>query len=210
MKATQCTVNDCIKPATIRGWCNAHYLRWQRHGDPLGGGRPRDGGQGCAVEGCDRPHFACGWCVRHYARERLTGSTGSVDIRPYGGQECQVDGCTEPSRGQGFCNKHYLRWRNHGDPINLPSPTVYAGEDHPAWKGASITYGRAHTRIVDQKGSASQHECQNCGGQAEDWAYLHGSPDEQRDERGRPYSADPEYYAPMCRSCHKTFDNAMR
>lgn len=26
-----------------RGWCTAHYSRWRHHGDPLGGGRGRDG-----------------------------------------------------------------------------------------------------------------------------------------------------------------------
>jgi hypothetical protein len=36
-----CAVEGCEKPAiNSRGWCNAHYLRWLRHGDPLGS-RPR-------------------------------------------------------------------------------------------------------------------------------------------------------------------------
>lgn len=33
-----CSVSDCQKPAKKRGWCISHYVRWQRHGDPLGGG----------------------------------------------------------------------------------------------------------------------------------------------------------------------------
>jgi 5-methylcytosine-specific restriction endonuclease McrA len=33
-KAT-CSIDDCIKAAFCRGWCSAHYSRWQRHGDPL-------------------------------------------------------------------------------------------------------------------------------------------------------------------------------
>lgn len=33
-----CSVDGCGKPANgKRGMCNAHYLRWYRHGDPLGG-----------------------------------------------------------------------------------------------------------------------------------------------------------------------------
>lgn len=32
-----CSIPDCGKPRYLRGWCNAHYLRWRRHGDPLGG-----------------------------------------------------------------------------------------------------------------------------------------------------------------------------
>lgn len=34
-----CSIPDCNKPAcNSRGWCHAHYWRWQKHGDPLGGG----------------------------------------------------------------------------------------------------------------------------------------------------------------------------
>lgn len=37
MAKASCTVPDCVKPQVARGWCNAHYLRWRNHGDPLGG-----------------------------------------------------------------------------------------------------------------------------------------------------------------------------
>lgn len=30
-----CAVPDCERAAISRGWCRRHYLRWQRHGDPL-------------------------------------------------------------------------------------------------------------------------------------------------------------------------------
>lgn len=33
-----CKVEGCDGPVRLRGWCNKHYLRWSRHGDPLGGG----------------------------------------------------------------------------------------------------------------------------------------------------------------------------
>ena len=38
-----CAVEGCSKPAHARGWCSAHHNRWCRHGNPLGGGSPRDG-----------------------------------------------------------------------------------------------------------------------------------------------------------------------
>lgn len=41
-KAT-CSIRDCEDPVVARGWCNAHYKRWRRHGDPLGGETPRGG-----------------------------------------------------------------------------------------------------------------------------------------------------------------------
>lgn len=32
-----CSIPDCGKPHNSRGWCLAHYQRWYRNGDPLGG-----------------------------------------------------------------------------------------------------------------------------------------------------------------------------
>lgn len=38
-----CSIPDCGKPILARGWCNRHWLRWSRHGDPLSGGFSRIG-----------------------------------------------------------------------------------------------------------------------------------------------------------------------
>lgn len=32
-----CKISECGKQAFARGWCNAHYMRWRKHGDPLAG-----------------------------------------------------------------------------------------------------------------------------------------------------------------------------
>ncbi len=29
-----CSIPGCSKPVRARGWCNAHWIRWSRHGDP--------------------------------------------------------------------------------------------------------------------------------------------------------------------------------
>lgn len=34
---TTCKVDGCGAPARSRGWCDPHYKRWWRYGDPLGG-----------------------------------------------------------------------------------------------------------------------------------------------------------------------------
>ena len=37
-----CSIDGCDEPAVKRHMCNRHYLRSYRHGDPAGGGIPRD------------------------------------------------------------------------------------------------------------------------------------------------------------------------
>ena len=32
-----CSAPGCSRPRAKREWCNAHYIRWRRYGDPLGG-----------------------------------------------------------------------------------------------------------------------------------------------------------------------------
>lgn len=64
-----CSVRGCDDPAFCRGWCNAHYQRWWKHGDPAWT-RPL---RVCAVEGCGLPHHAHGWCSRHAARVARRG-----------------------------------------------------------------------------------------------------------------------------------------
>ena len=52
-----CSVEDCGKPSFQRGWCSAHWHRWQRYGDPLAGGpeRPPRQSAACSVPNCGKP-----------------------------------------------------------------------------------------------------------------------------------------------------------
>lgn len=31
----KCSIGGCEKEAAGRGWCHAHYKKWQAYGDPL-------------------------------------------------------------------------------------------------------------------------------------------------------------------------------
>ncbi len=59
-----CAVDGCVRQATARQWCDPHYRRWLKHGDPtyerLVATRP------CSVDGCERVAKKRGWCIRHY------------------------------------------------------------------------------------------------------------------------------------------------
>lgn len=74
MKATRiCSIPDCGRPVDARSWCKTHWMRWKRHGDPLGSA-PRRPERTCDVDGCDAKHYGAGLCANHYARRRRTGS----------------------------------------------------------------------------------------------------------------------------------------
>ena len=68
-----CDVADCDAPVRTRyaKWCNRHYFRWYRHGDPLADHtvhRPT-----CSVDDCDRPHRGHGYCIMHLYRYQRHG-----------------------------------------------------------------------------------------------------------------------------------------
>lgn len=68
---TACSVRGCRRPVKARGWCNRHYLRWWKHGDPTDNLRPPRGR--CSAPRCTRPHRARGLCGTHYERWRTHG-----------------------------------------------------------------------------------------------------------------------------------------
>jgi len=91
-----CTIADCEKPHQAKGFCEMHYRRWHRRGDPLKrlspgrtpqpkphkakGGRKK---RGCDIENCERPHRRNGLCSMHANRLRRHGDP-LVVLRPAG------------------------------------------------------------------------------------------------------------------------------
>lgn len=108
-----CSVPSCPKPAVKRGWCQAHYARWQRTGD-VGVDIPlRSERKPCSVEGCDKLSRTLGLCNMHAKRLKKTGEAGpagTIRIR----QICTVPACERPAVGGGHCLMHYKRVRNSG------------------------------------------------------------------------------------------------
>lgn len=69
-----CSIDGCDSTYRIRrGWCNAHYLRWKRHGDPRAGNASPNSSEGCSRPGCNRPYHSKGLCGVHYTRLYKTG-----------------------------------------------------------------------------------------------------------------------------------------
>jgi hypothetical protein len=79
----QCSVDACPDAAEVRGWCNKHYLRWKRHGDPEYR-RSLVSDSPCAAAGCDDPAVSKGFCAKHYSRMLRNGD-------PLGGRAMRYD-----------------------------------------------------------------------------------------------------------------------
>jgi len=65
----QCTVSSCREAAKCRGWCNKHYLRWRKHGNP----EQYSFHKTCTVANCTEPARGHGYCRKHYQRWRAHG-----------------------------------------------------------------------------------------------------------------------------------------
>ena len=68
MAKRTCSIDGCDRSHAARGWCNTHWARWRKHGDPLVGARTP--AATCDIAGCGRPVQGHGWCTKHYARWR--------------------------------------------------------------------------------------------------------------------------------------------
>lgn len=99
-----------------------------------------------------------------------------------------------------MCRRHYRRGWREGDDPTLP-PIKMAGPDDP------ISYGRAHNRVREARGPASDHECVDCGTRADQWSFdPERTKHVQHDPRRGYYSGDVEAYEPRCYHCHNIFD----
>jgi len=79
-----CAVEGCDRPRKTRGWCNTHYERWRRNGDPGSAGDARRRPvTTCSIEGCEKRAKARGLCGTHWSRWRHHGDPTYTE-RNYG------------------------------------------------------------------------------------------------------------------------------
>ena len=69
----QCSIDGCDAPARGRGWCQKHWKRWRKYGDPLGKSNFKQIKRDCQIQGCDRPYHANGYCGYHGYRAKKYG-----------------------------------------------------------------------------------------------------------------------------------------
>lgn len=81
MAQSICSINGCERPRWARGWCNTHYIRWRKYGDPLGVAMPKPI-RLCSIEGCERTHKGRGLCGTHLWRLKHGGDvSGAIQPR---------------------------------------------------------------------------------------------------------------------------------
>ncbi len=76
-----CSIDECLRPSKARGFCNTHYERWRKHGDPMA--HPRPVRNACSMPDCDKPAQARSLCKSHWYRWRANGDP-AVTQRQYG------------------------------------------------------------------------------------------------------------------------------
>ncbi|MDP5310390.1 HNH endonuclease [Streptomyces poriferorum] len=106
-----CKLEACGLPHRALGYCNRHYLKYKRFGDPHHA-TPIANQTGCAVADCERNVASRGWCALHYGRWRATGDPLEVRTpeRIYKiPTPCLRRHCEKPATARGLCGKHYSR-----------------------------------------------------------------------------------------------------
>jgi hypothetical protein len=112
-----CLAADCDRRPVSRGYCDPHYKRFRRHGDPTVLKRiARYAADAqCKAEGCDRQPRANQLCSMHWMRQSTTGDLGGGASTKPRGVLCAVDGCPTRRAGvHGYCQKHINRLRKTG------------------------------------------------------------------------------------------------
>ena len=95
----RCSIPDCNEKHCGLGYCNKHYLRFKKYGDPY----QTKFIEFCTIAGCGKKHASHGLCSMHYARVRNTGTTELIA----GPTICKKDECDELIYKSELCFKHW-------------------------------------------------------------------------------------------------------
>ena len=115
----ECSVEGCCNPSKTKTFCANHYARYQRHGDPLGGGPSRAVlavSKKCRIEGCTGVYKSGQWCHSHYERFKKYGDPlAGGSFHEKNSEICKAEGCDKPSLAKCLCSGHYSLFRKYGD-----------------------------------------------------------------------------------------------
>jgi len=118
MSESQCSIPGCLRPRWARGWCDTHYTRWRKHGDPTIRLTTKQQAM-CRVPGCANPPLAKNLCSKHYQTppERKTrASKGEPHQTLAAILAIETDECVEwpHSRDSYGYGRIWIDGRHHG------------------------------------------------------------------------------------------------
>ncbi len=144
---TFCSIEGCDRKTYAHAFCQMHYARWKRRGQPDKIIAPR-GLKICSVEGCDKVSEARTLCHGHYQRV-LRGSdlTDDIPLVRRKTRTCSVESCARPVTPRtDLCKTHLRRRRKFGD-IQPGTPVrVIAGGGyiHRGYKYVPVPKSQRH------------------------------------------------------------------
>ena len=185
-----CKVEDCDRKRQALGYCNLHYQRFLRHGDPLTITKNTEHGGKCSIESCNNKYKSNGFCDKHYWRWRENGDPlKTLRVHSYKDMSCCIKDCTDKPKSNNLCSKHYQR------------KNIYGRADEPFRKNV----------IHDEKCSVENCEREyKCGGYcATHYARLKktgklrvNDPIENRVYHGLSYSSEKRVWGGMMQRCY--------
>jgi len=113
-----CLVGNCERTDLVAGYCNKHYKRFKKYGDPLGESESRKHLEICKISECGNKSYVKGYCEKHYSRlmrygDPLSGGKFKIEYPDI----CSIGECGNKHYGLGLCEKHYKRLKKHGNPL---------------------------------------------------------------------------------------------
>lgn len=141
-----CSIEGCDKPTKARGWCNAHWKRWIRHGDPLAGaaanGEPMrfllDTAMPFTGDGCLEWPFAknqYGYGIVTY-EGKASVVTRLICALTNGNAESNLDAAHSCGNGHlGCCNPRHISWKTRA--ANKADTVLHGTHDRGSRNGNS-------------------------------------------------------------------------
>ena len=123
-----CAIDGCTGRHEAKGYCDHHYRKFTRYGDPLYVPKGPPPKSLCKIPNCGRLHHCHGYCSPHYARFRKYGDPlEHVAVRPKNGPldnlpaapllaELTRRGITLPRKG----DQKAIARANHTGTITVP------------------------------------------------------------------------------------------